>query len=321
MMSSRPFLHASLTLLALVAFVMLSAELLSRYAFPRISNIERRIRNDESRVMTLRSTGVDARPTVLLAGNSLLLMGLDYPHLNAQVGRQAYAVRFVIENTEYLDWYYGLHHLFASGVRPSIVVLCLNVGQTVSSRTLGDYSARHLFGASDLLPVAHAAGMDATQTSELLLSHWSAFYASRATMRNFILNRAAPGYATAMHNLADNARSSLPPDDEVIGTARARLDAIDSLCRQFGAQLVLLIPPSLGGRNELLASAAQLGNVNFDYPLPTLNSDMFRSDGTHLNQKGAAVFTQAIARCLQARLAPMRRAENLAHSPTNAAMP
>lgn len=68
-------------------------------------------------------------------------------------------------------------------------------------------------------------------------------------------------------------------------------------------KLVLLIPPSLGRYNDLLASAAGLEHISVDYPLPlgTMGPEFF-ADGTHLNAKGAAIFTDAIARCLRARL-------------------
>ena len=284
-----------------VAFVFLSAELMSRTIFPRISRIESRIRSDQREAKAIGSPVPGSAPTVLIAGNSLLLRGLDYPKLREEMAGQATVVRFGIENTEYIDWYYGLRHLFESGVRPSTVVLCLNLGQTVSSRTLGDYSARHLFGPAELLPAAHMAGMDATRTSGLILAHWSVFYASRATIRNFILNKAAPGYAEAMHALAD-VPVPFPPDAELLAKANDRLKSVQELCDQYGVRLVLLIPPAVvRHNNDLLAAAAGEQHTNLDYPIPTLTVDYF-ADGVHLNQKGAALFTDAIASCLRARL-------------------
>jgi hypothetical protein len=301
--------HATIALIVSVAVVMLGAEILSRYAFPRISQIEGRINSDEREAMSIQAPAPGAPPTVLLVGNSLLLRGLDYPKIRRDMAPNARVLRFVIESTEYLDWYYGLHHMFASGVRPPMVVLCLNLGQTVDARTLGDYSARHLFGASELLPVAHAAGMSATRTSGLVLAHWSAFYASRATIRNYILNRIAPSYAAALHKIADSTITLLPADDVLVSKAGERLRAIQQLCNQNGVELVLLIPPSLSRYNDLLSSAAGLQQINFDYPLPAgaLGPEFFRADGSHLNEKGAALFTDAIARCLRARLEKQRR--------------
>ena len=287
--------------------VLLGAEALSRFAFPRISQIEARISSDEREARSIGEVVPGAPPTMLLVGNSLLLEGLDYPKARTEMSSEARVVRFVIERTEYMDWYYGLHHMFESGVRPSVVVLCLNLGDTVSSEILGDYSARHLFGVSDLLPVARQAGMDKTRTSGLVLAHWSAFYASRATIRNFILNKTDPSYGAAMHALADSTRKPLPPDDELVRKAGNRLTAIRELCRRYGVEFVLLIPPSLTRFNDLLGSAANLQNVDFDYPFPfgTMDAEMFR-DRVHLNNKGAAVFTDAIVRALRAHLAKRR---------------
>jgi hypothetical protein len=301
----RLFRRATLTLIAALVSLLVGAEIFSRYVFPRVSQVESRIHEDERQVKAIPVNSSDSQPTVLLVGNSLLLRGLDYPRIRTDLAPDAHVVRFVIENTEYIDWYYGLRHLFTTGIRPSMVVLCLNLGQTVSPRTLGDYSARHLFSASDLLPVAHDAGLDATRTSGLILAHWSAFYASRATMRNYVLNKTAPGYAAAMHTLADNTQRPLPPDDELMRIARTRLRALDDLCRQSGVEFVLLIPPSVAGHNDLLASVATLEQVNFDYPFPagTLAPDLFRSDGAHLNENGAVLFTDAISRIVRARVA------------------
>ena len=260
--------RASVAVIACLVLIMASAEMISRFAFPRISQIEGRISRDEHQAKSIGAPSAGSPPTVLFVGNSLLLRGLEYPRIQNDMAEEGRVVRFVIENTEYIDWYYGLRHIFQSGARPTIVVLCLNLGQTVSAGTLGDYSARHLFGISEILPAAHAAGMNATETSGLFLAHWSAFYASRATIRNFILNQADPPYATALHTLADSAVSPLPDNNELLTKAAARLKNIQQLCREQGVQFVLLIPPSLGSRNELLATAARLQKVPFDYPIP-----------------------------------------------------
>jgi hypothetical protein len=295
--------RATMIAIASMVLVLLGAEALSRYAFPRISQIEGRITSDERELMSMHPARSDSVPTILLAGNSLLLRGLEYPKIREDMVPQARVFRYVIENTEYLDWYYGLHHLFESGVRPSTVVLCLNLGQTVSSQTLGDYSARHLFGISELLPLAHDAGMNATQTSELVVAHWSAFYASRATIRNFVLNKADPPYAAALHELADRTKRPVPADEELVAKARGHLRAMQQLCARYGVQFVLLIPPSLTHANDLLASAADAEHISFYYPLRngSLGPEYFRADRNHLNEKGAAVFTAAITRCLQTR--------------------
>src|SRR5262249_62351047 len=86
--------------------------------------------------------------------------------------------------------------------------------------------------------------------------------------------------------------------------ARPRLRALDELCKKAGVPLMFLIPPSVAGPNDLLASAAASEKIDYYDPFPTgaLSSDLFRSDGAHLNEKGAEVFTEAIERGVRARL-------------------
>jgi hypothetical protein len=92
---------------------------------------------------------------------------------------------------------------------------------------------------------------------------------------------------------------------KLVAKARLRLNAMQQLCARHGVQFVLLIPPSLARNNDLLASAAELQHIAFQYPLPkgSLGPEFFRADRNHLNEKGAAVFTGAIERHLRARLA------------------
>jgi hypothetical protein len=289
-------------LIALLAMLIVVVELGARYLYPKFSRIERRIASDKKEVKSLGDQSRNTIPTVLLIGNSLLLHALDYQKIQNDLTPNARPVRYVIENTEYLDWYYGLRRLFAEGVRPSNVVLCLNLAQTLGHGVL-DESAWHLFGTRDLLAVSRDAGMDTTQTSSLVFAHWSAFYAGRAGIRNYILNVTDPSYAAELHRLARHP-PLLPPEEEMLAQSRERLRALDQLCRQNGSKFILLIPPAFGNRNDLLLRAGALEHVDVDAPVASgsLGPEFFRDDRFHLNEKGAKVFTDAIVRDLRARL-------------------
>jgi len=291
--------RAIIALVVALVTVMGMAEGAARVLFPHFSHIQHRIVKDRTDVRTLGTPVPDGPATLLLVGNSLLLNALDYPRLAATLSPDIRPIRYVIENTNYLDWYYGLNRLFSEGVRPSRVALCLNLGQILERGILGDYSARHLFLARDLLPVARAARLDNTQTSGLFFAHWSAFYADRATIRNYILNVSDPDYAKVMNALA-RVPPDFPPDHEALEESRQRVRAIMQLCRAYNVDFVLVIPPSLKRHDELLAQAAALENVAVDTPLPlgSLGPEFFR-DRFHLNEKGAALFTDALARDLQ----------------------
>ncbi len=302
-MTNHVIRRATISLLIVLAGVFGSAEFAARVLFPRFSHIQRRVVGDQQEVISLGPAAQHGPATVLVVGNSLLLYGLNYPRFTAALSPEIRPVRYAIENTNYLDWYYGLKGLFADGVRPSQVVVCLNLGQTLDRGILGDYSARHLFHGRDLLAVGQDAGLDNTKTSSLFFAHWSAFYADRVHIRNYILNISDPSYADVMNSLA-RVPPSFPPDDQAIQESRLRLRAIMKLCREYHVDFVFVVPPALKRRDELLARAGSLENVAVDIPVPleSLGPEYFL-DGFHLNEKGAQVFTDALARDIKSRLA------------------
>jgi hypothetical protein len=280
--------------------VLAMAELGARYLYPRMSRLEHRIVADERQVASLAARAENDPPSVLLLGNSLLLHALEYPKIQKDLAPNVHAVRYVIENTDYLDWYYGLRRLFAKGVRPSKVVLCLNLGQTLSHEVLSS-SPRHLFRVRDLLAVSRDAGMDTTESSNLVFSHFSAFYASREGIRNYLLNVSDPPYARELNRLARQP-PIFPSKEEMLQESRIRLKQIDELCRQNGAQFVLVLPPALGDRSDLLLTAGSLEGVDVVAPIASgaLGVEFFL-DHFHVNEKGAALFTEALERDLRAR--------------------
>src|SRR5438105_3204281 len=77
--------HAIVAAIASVVLVISFAELMSRYAFPHISHIEARIRNDEQQVWSIRRPNPASSPVVLIVGNSLLLRGLNYSKIRSEM--------------------------------------------------------------------------------------------------------------------------------------------------------------------------------------------------------------------------------------------
>src|SRR5579862_83301 len=183
--------------LALFAVLLAGLEGATRLGFTRISRIESRIRGEYVRAVAVRP-GTPARPTILLLGNSLLLEGVDYESLQRTLASRATAVRFVIEQTSYLDWYYGIRRLLAEGARPDRIVLCLNVSQLLSNSIRGEYSAFYLIRTQDIAKAGRAAGFDLTKLSGLFLARYSLFYAGRNSVRNFALNAVDKPYAEVL---------------------------------------------------------------------------------------------------------------------------
>jgi len=144
---SRP-LHGITSVIGVGLVFLLALELGAQFGFTYISRIQARIARERQQALQLRAAK-DGNATMLLVGNSLLLDGVDFPRLQRELASKMYLGRYVIENTSYLDWYYGLHSLFRQHSRPRYVVLVLSPRQLVSDQTNGEYSAYYLWSFRD----------------------------------------------------------------------------------------------------------------------------------------------------------------------------
>ena len=82
-------------------------------------------------------TASDGRTHVLVVGNSLLDEDVRFDRLHDALAARWDARRFVVEQTFYYDWYYGLKRLYREGARPDVVVLMLSHETVASHRDRG----------------------------------------------------------------------------------------------------------------------------------------------------------------------------------------
>src|SRR6202043_2355051 len=143
---------------------------------------------------SLRPVTADGRPTVLLAGNSLLLEGGQLDHLHASLASQYEVSRLGIEQTHYLDWYFGLRRLLEEGSRPSVIVLSLATDQLASRFTLGESFAHRQMSARDFALVVKEAKLDKTSASTYLFAHWSNWLANKGFIRQDVLILLVPRF-------------------------------------------------------------------------------------------------------------------------------
>jgi len=284
------------TLVCLACFCTL-VELLTRIGFTRISHIESRTAEEHKAALRVRQPLT--APTMLILGNSLPLEGIDLPQLKAAFEGRANITRFVIEQTEYLDWYYGIRRLFQDGSKPTIVILCIDMKHLLSQQIRGDYSAFYLFQLQDIPAVSRDAGYDLTQASGLVFAHYSLFYAGRTSLRNFLLNRIDPPYANLLHNLGNaQAKNTVRRYEETAVTER--LTNLRLLCTEKGSRFIFLLPPGFNTSEQRLLSAGERTGTTVMIPihLNAFGSDKFR-DGYHLNEVGRHIFTKELASRLQ----------------------
>ena len=281
-------------LLACVFLLYGAAEGVARVGLQRVSRIHRRILEEAATARQLRRSTGGQGETVLFAGNSLLLEGLHMDLLKAGLQPRYQPHRYIVEQTSYFDWFYGLQRLFREGMRPDAVVLCLNPPQFTSSSIRGDFSAHMLFDLQDIWPASRDSHADLTRTSSYYLAYYSAFYATRAELRSVFMYRIAPP-VVAMWLQAGAKPAVIPPDGQVTGGMASRLRNLADLCARNGARFLFLIPPTRQPGDTAMVTAGQQAGVTVLRPIPSmsLSADYYR-DGFHLNANGATEFTNAI---------------------------
>ena len=291
-------------MLCVMAALLASVELVVRFGLGRSSRIEGRIDGEHRAVLAMvRSSGPGTK--VLVIGNSLLLLGVDFPVLQSALGPQSKAARYVIEQTGYLDWYYGLRRLYSEGARPDAVVLPLSARQMITDSVRGEYFAHRMMNTSDVLDAARDAKLSATGTFSLLLGRFSAFYGTRSETRKFVLIKAVPGVEDLVPYMIQGRDRNPLDHDRVVRIAGLRLKQMDELVRKHGGHFIFVVPASLDPDEDVyLQEAGRAAGVRVLVPLPTgsLSSKDF-TDGFHLSPAGASRFTSALARDIRGAIA------------------
>lgn len=281
--------HIVLLLCLCVSFCVLLEAVTASY-FGRVSQLEKRRESEYRDALAVRSLKDRNGTSVLVIGNSLLLEGVNFPELQQAVDPTIQLHRVVVENTSYLDWYYGLRHIFRVGSHPDVVVLVLNPVQFTSSAIHGDYTVHFLVDRQDLVSFAGEAGADRNQLSSFILAKLSFFYGTRAEIRTWILRKIIPEIPGL--KLAFATPKGLREE-----RVTKRLVELHQICTQHGAELVLVLPPALqdSGVNVLLQAATANGVKLLSPIAPGVLPPSDYADNFHLNSRGAATFTPTLA--------------------------
>ena len=279
-------------------------EIGARLLYPAHSALAARIRSDWSAASQVGASGSPPQRNFLVVGNSLLQAAIDRKELAAVTREDGPSVTILpIENTEYLDWYFGLQRLLAQGSRPQFVVLSLVPVQLISDRTDGEFFAWQLMRPVDLLRVKEAAHLDWTSTSTYLMASASAWIGDSAGIRNWIRSETVPGMSELARYFPQRAAAA-PPAQLIERIAEPRLRQFAALCAAHGCKALLLIPPlvRLRGDQSLLAVARAARAARVPVLMPVAPGDLgpeLFPDGFHLSQRGARMFTPRLVDTLR----------------------
>ena len=291
-------------LIGTVIVVLLSVELISRVGFDRVSRVQRRELAQRSELLAVKDSDSGTAPHVAILGNSLMLDGTDVSLLKTSMNPDFIPTPYFVLGTEYYDWYFTLKRLFADGSHPRYVVLGLSPNQLASSYTRGDYASRYLFRAADLPEIIRDTHMDATTASGFLLAHFSEFYSARSVIRSFVQLETLPTVAELLHDRLGSGRAPRLDEANLAKIAADRLSALNRLCRENGSQFILVVPPTYQAGADTIVRVGAERQVPVLSPLAydDLDATFFQTDGFHLNDKGAHVFTTRLAGTLRKAL-------------------
>ncbi|HST10688.1 MAG TPA: hypothetical protein VLL05_09945 [Terriglobales bacterium] len=283
-------------LLVGLALIYLAFEVGSPIILDHLSHTEHRVGGELKAARALQPKTADGRPTVLLAGNSLLLEGVQLERLHDELAPQAEVSRLGIEQTHYLDWYFGLRRLLQEGSRPSEIILALGTDQLASPFTLGEEFAHRQMSARDLPLAIEESKLDRTTASTYLFAHWSNWLADKGVIRQRVLIVLVPNFRALAGRIADHG-AHIHDSATLVGMARQRLPELAELSRTYGVKIILMIPPTL--REDYSHDIQQVG-VEVGVPVWVLSPpgeyprSLYR-DGFHLNEQGSTDFTSRLA--------------------------
>ena len=280
-------------ILAVCALLLIGLEAASVWMFGHLgANLT--VRRETRDAIRLAST-TDAPHSVLIVGNSLVLHGIDEHTLDTTLGPGYEAKKETIVGSGYQDWLYGVPSLLDRGSRPTLIVLGFSPAQLVMDRPPIGRTTRLVWTTKNLAYYTLDRRIGLTAASNLLLQHFSAFFALRDQLRQDSRKLIVPGYAAMSHDFFDGA--PLRPDSTTdVAIAASRLAAMDSTCAAHGVRFVYLLMPTRAQDDAaiepMMIEAGKRVNVPVLVPIPNralLAADQL--DGYHLNAAGAAVFS------------------------------
>src|SRR5579862_3335520 len=241
--------------------------------------------------------------TVLIVGNSLVLHGIDEGALDSALGPGWDVKKETIVGSGYQDWLYGVPSLIDRGSRPNLIVLGFSPAQLVMDRPPIARTTRMVWTAGNLERYTMQSHVGLTAASNLLLQHFSAFFALRDQLRQDSRKLIVPGYAAMSHDFFDGA--PLRPDSTTdVPVATARLRSLDSACAARGVRFAFLLMPTRAVDDAAIEPMMIEAGKRAGVPVlvPVSNSALPAADqldGYHLNATGAVMFSQRTGAALR----------------------
>lgn len=280
-------------------------ELGARFLVPLVNWNMRRFHTECADALSVGRNG-SGGDSILFIGNSLTLTDVDMRAVGERFGGTNEVRRWAIDDTNFLDWYYGLQRAYRSGARPKWVIIGARSGHLLAGHVRGRFFAHYILGFRDLPNAAARTGANPTAFSNMLLAQFSAFYGSRDEIFKRWVTLVLPSFRTLGGKLNSGGLSQNASRTHREQLLMERLAELRSLTSCHGSRLVLWIPPTLEGDSL----AASVHNAGDKAGVPTLvlqkqgewTKDDF-TDGLHMTPVAATRFSHMLTEALAALFA------------------
>jgi hypothetical protein len=272
----------------------------------------RRFQSECAAALAVGHKGAPCEAEILLLGNSLTLTDIDLDLLKQRMGAKREVCRWAVDNTTYLDWYYGLRRAVRNGAKPTLVVVGGRSAHFLAPQARGRFFAHYILDWKDLREAASKTGANATAFSNMGLAELSAFYGSREEIYKRWLTVVLPSFPDLGERMVTTDSSGPSAAQADAGAMiNGRFGELRALCAKCGAQLIVWIPPTPrdDSRARLISEIGLRNGISVIPPLPPGEQASWKSedfeDGFHMTSAAAKRFTSQFAGALE-RLMPRR---------------
>jgi hypothetical protein len=232
---------------------------------------------------------------VVVLGNSLVYEGLSEASLQETMGDRVLIETAGVPGSTYFDWEYGLRALLARGSQPDVVVFGISPSQFLRTPAVTALPVSELWRSEEVYSYYRDWHPNPTIVADLLLEHYSTFFAMRDTFRIYG-RKQIYGYPSMVREWGPGGVNTNPapsPGSMLEATFVKRIAGLQAECGAH-ARLVLIVVPTRQASDEmdepaLRAAALQLGVPVIEpvgereWPAPK-----FQDDGYHLTKSASA---------------------------------
>lgn len=317
MSSSISSFRAELRVVAVVALVLLTAEVAMRFGEPHLS---RDVQHIEEIPAISQSVATSKTQTILFLGNSQVRAGIDTAVIEQELRAKGVAPvqieRVYPDSTSLSDWYHVFQHYFVrNSSLPKVLVLCFSDVTLQDNRGVDPTRLGHYFGASEIPEIFRDDVHEFESRAELMAANLSFAFANRMRVRTRALDALVPEYRETAQRINRDINQHIAA--ALTEKSYARLKRFLAMAKQNGVHVVFVAMPlpvfySLDPQIKSIVEGA--GMSFFDCRKVNGIDPQSFADEMHLTNSAAIVYSHFLGSVLAGPISEAKSREYLMSS-------